>query len=132
MAFSEQIAVATIAMEARNQDIATQLAVAFTLLNRVRDGRWGSNLASVCLAREQFSSWNTSDPNRQWLASAQNGDPALLTAAEVLKEAVNGSVVDPSHGATHYYSTDIPPPQWAAKARFLVQRGALRFYDQVP
>lgn len=130
MAFSVELGVATVVMEASNQGYDVMLAVAFVLLNRIKDGRWGTNLASVCLAPEQFSCWNTKDRNRKRLAEMRNDDPSLLLAQKALLDASNG-VPDPSHGATHYYSIDIPAPSWAASGRFLVQHNELRFYDEV-
>lgn len=130
MAFSIELGVATIVMEASNQGEDVLLAVAFVLLNRIKDGRWGTNLASVCLAPEQFSCWNTKDPNRKRIAEMRNDDPNLLTAKKVLLDASNGAP-DPSLGATHYYSTDIPEPDWVPGARFLVQLQDIRFYNEV-
>lgn len=132
MAYSEQLATATIAMEASGEGADGELAVAFVLVNRMRDGRWGPNLASVVLAPEQFSGWNTNDPNRKRIALMKNADPILSSAATALEKALSG-VADPTRGATHYYSVDMPsPPFWAAKGQFLIQIGKHRFYNQVP
>lgn len=132
MAYSEQLATATIAMEASGEDADGQLAVAFVLRNRMNDGRWGTNLASVVLAPEQFSCWNTEDPNRKRLAAMKNDDPVLTTAAKVLGLAFSG-LSDPTNGATHYYSVKIKEaPFWVAKGIFTVQIGNHRFYKDVP
>lgn len=132
VAYSQELAVMTIAMEASGEGDDGQLAVAFVLVNRLKDGRWGSNLASVVLWPEQFSGWNTHDPNRMRLARMMNADQAILTAGFALNKAVRGSVTDPTMGATHYYSEDMPqPPSWAATGHFLVQIGKHRFYDKV-
>ena len=86
MAYSQQIATATIAMEASGEGPDGELAVAHTLLNRVKDGRWGRNLASVCLWKKQFSCWNDEDPNRIRFANMDNADPALQAAAKALQD----------------------------------------------
>lgn len=132
MAYSEELATATIVMEASGEGEDGLLAVAFVLVNRVHDGRWGPNLASVVLAPEQFSGWNTHDPNRRRIAGMKTADRAILLANAALKKALSGAP-DPTCGATHYYSVDMPsPPPWAAKGHFLVQIGKHRFYNQVP
>lgn len=131
MAYSVQIAAATIAMEASGEGQDGQLAVAFVLINRLKTGRWGSTLASVALARKQFSCWNEDDPNRLRMAGMKNADPAILAAEKALDLASSGGS-DPTHGATHYYSiTMSEPPEWASQATFLVQIGNHRFYNNV-
>jgi len=131
VAYSLQIATATIYMEASGEGPQGELAVAHVLLNRQADGRWGKTLAQVCLAPEQFSCWNTTDPNRRRMAALGNDDPALLSANAALG-AAQGGAADPTRGATHYYSAKMPsPPEWAGSGRFLVQIGNHRFYDQV-
>lgn len=130
MAYSQELATATIAMEASGEGEQGELAVAFVLVNRMKDGRWGSNLASVVLAPEQFSCWNTKDPNRRRIADMKNVDTALQAAGVALGRALSG-YPDPTMGATHYYSVDIPAPDWAATGQFLVQIGKHRFYNKV-
>lgn len=119
-------------MEASGEGDEGMIAVAYVLLNRMKDGRWGDNLAEVCLAPEQFSCWNTNDPNRKRMARMKNADPLALGALSALGKAFRGAIVDPTLGATHYYSTDVGEPDWAAKGHFLIQIGKQRFYDKVP
>lgn len=131
MAYSQEIATATIAMEASGEGADGEKAIAFVLLNRVKDGRWGNNLASVALAPEQFSCWNTSDPNRKRMAKMDDDDPIIKSAATAIAQAQTG-LPDPTLGATHYYSVDMPkPPFWALTGHFLVQIGKHRFYNNV-
>lgn len=132
MAYSVQLASATIVMEASGEGEEGMEAVAFVLVNRVKDGRWGENLASVVLAPAQFSCWNTTDPNRRRIAEMKNDDPVLLKAIELVALAMDGSKPDPTQGATHYYSTTMAkPPVWAMTATFVVQIGKQRFYKDV-
>lgn len=122
----------TIAMEASGEGEKGEIAVAFVLLNRMKTGRWGDNLASVVLAAEQFSCWNTKDPNRQRIAKTKNADPIFITAGAALNKALNG-YPDPTGGATHYYSIDMEEaPYWVEKSYFTVQIGKHRFYKGVP
>ena len=131
MAYSVEIATATIAMEASGEGPDGELAVAFVLINRLKTGRWGSTLAAVALARKQFSCWNEDDPNRMRMALMKNADPAIVSAQAALDKATSNNP-DPTKGATHYYSVDMPqPPFWASTATFLVQIGKHRFYGNV-
>ena len=50
-------------MEARGEDAAGQEAVTHVINNRLRHGGFGKTAAAVCLAKDQFSCWNTGDVN---------------------------------------------------------------------
>lgn len=132
MAYSTEIATLTIAMEASGEGPNGELAVAFVLLNRIKAGKWGSNLASVSLARKQFSCWNEDDPNRLRAARLDNSDPVIISAQKALNLALSGAIPDPTKGATHYYAASIQPPFWASSGNFLIQIGNHRFYNNVP
>lgn len=132
MAYSAEIATLTIAMEARGEGPDGELAVAFVLLNRLKLAKWGSTLASVALAKKQFSCWNEGDPNRHTIAELKTDDPVILAARTALDRASSG-VSDPTHGATHYYAVTLPEaPDWANSGTFLVQIGKQRFYKDIP
>lgn len=128
--FAEEIAARTLYGEARGETQDGQRAVAHVLWNRVRDGRWGKTLATVCLARIQFSCWNASDPNREHIAALTDDDPILQKLREILHTAA--SEKDPTNGATHYYSISmIQVPKWSIGAMFCGQFGRHRFYRDV-
>jgi cell wall hydrolase len=128
--FAEEIAARTLYGEARGEPQEGQRAVAHALWNRVRDGRWGQTLSTVCLARMQFSCWNTSDPNREQIAALTDDDPLLQKLRAILDEARIER--DPTGGATHYFSTSmIQPPKWSIGATFCGQFGRHRFYKDV-
>ena len=128
--FAEEIAVRTLYGEARGEPEDGQCAVAHVLWNRVRDGRWGKTLATVCLARMQFTCWNASDPNREQIASLADHDPILERLRSVLSGA--RSKTDPTDGATHYFSTSmVQPPKWSVDATFCGTFGRHRFYKDV-
>jgi N-acetylmuramoyl-L-alanine amidase len=128
--FSEEVAVRTLYGEARGEADDGQHAVAHVLWNRVRDGRWGKTLATVCLAPMQFSCWNASDPNREQIAALADHAPMLERLRSVL--SVARSEADPTDGATHYFSTSmIQPPKWSIGATFCGTFGRHRFYKDV-
>ena len=62
--------------EARGESLAGQIAVAWTIRNRVKDGKdkswWGEGYASVCQKPYQFSCWNRNDPNFAYLSGPKN------------------------------------------------------------
>jgi spore germination cell wall hydrolase CwlJ-like protein len=128
--FAREVAVRTIYGEARGESEEGQRAVAHVLWNRVRDGRWGQTLATVCLARMQFSCWNASDPNRQQIAEIADNDPILERLHSLLDAARTEK--DPTYGATHYFSTSmIQPPSWSIGATLCGTFGRHRFYRDV-
>lgn len=132
MSFADEIAARTCWMEARGEGEAGMRAVAAVLVNRLRSGKWGKTLASVCLAPFQFSCWNTSDPNRRAMADLDENDPLLLSALAYVADAESGNVPDPTNGATHYYATGTPDPAWVKVARFEGKIGHHFFFSHVP
>lgn len=132
--FSTEFAKRTMDQEARGEGAPGLDAVAHVTLNRLQTGRWGSTLAAVCDAWKQFSGWNPGDPNRQRSLELPDDDPGLLRAEAALEQArqeqLNG--IDPTGGATHYYSDRIGAPVWtAAPAQQTTHIGHHIFYKDV-
>ena len=113
--------------EARGEILDARRGVIWVILNRAASPKWwNGNKAfdetAVILFPEQFSSFNSGDPNAtKWPV---NGEAVW----EETKLAAITPGPDPTGGATSYYSTDIPEPSWAKDMTFTVQLGALRFY----
>ena len=124
--------------EARGESLAGQIAVAWTIRNRVNDGKakswWGEGYAGVCQKPYQFSCWNRNDPNYAYLSGAKPIPPAQY--AQALKAAgqvMAGTMPDPTGGATHYYATTMPkPPAWAKGAKQTMKLGQHVFFKDVP
>jgi N-acetylmuramoyl-L-alanine amidase len=129
MSFDLDVAARTLWMEVRGETVEGQKAVAHVLLNRVKDGRWGHSLTSVCLWAYQFSSWNTGDSNRKTMSFLSDNDPLLMKLQSLLTAAANEP--DPTNGATHYYALWITEPVWVAGATFCGQFGKQKFYKDV-
>ena len=72
--------------EARGEGFDGQIAVAWTIRNRVFDGKakswWGEGYAEVCLKPWQFSCWNQNDPNYVYLSGAKPIPAAQLAQAQ--------------------------------------------------
>lgn len=134
MAGDRTIASYTIYGEASGEDYQTRLGVAYCIINRFKAGRFGKTIAAVCLARLQFSSWNSDEGDRNNLLRAAlcpDTDPIFVDCGNAYDQAYFGAVPDPTHGATNYYDTSIPPPDWTVGAIRTVQLGRLVFYRGV-
>ncbi|MBA4361976.1 MULTISPECIES: cell wall hydrolase [Pseudomonas] len=124
--------------EARGESLVGQIAVAWTIRNRVNDGVskswWGEGYAGVCQAKYQFSCWNANDPNFAFLIGAKPIPASEFTRAQRAADLViSGVEPDPTGGATHYYATSIKtPPAWAAKAKQTYRLGGHVFFRDVP
>lgn len=124
--------------EARGEGLQGQIAVAWTIRNRVNDGKakswWGEGYAGVCRAPYQFSCWNKNDPNFVYL-SGSKPIPAgeFARAQKAANLVISGAVPDPGDGATHYYATTMPKiPVWAAGAKRTLTLGFHVFFKDVP
>lgn len=128
--------------EARGESLAGQIAVAWSIRNRVEmdlhnDGKpdwWGEGYAGVCQKPYQFSCWNRNDPNFAYLSGAKQIPFRELAQARIAADQViDGKVLDPTGGATHYYATSMKmPPAWAAKAKQTLKLGGHVFFKDVP
>lgn len=91
--------------EARNQDIAGQLAVAQVTMNRVRDPRWPNSVCEVVYEHKQFS----------WYWDGKSDMPenekAWETAMFVASAAMDGSGHADLENVTHYHAV-YSQPYW--------------------
>lgn len=123
--------------EARGEGLAGMVAVAWTIRNRVNDGKarswWGEGYAGVCQKPYQFSCWNANDPNYPFLSGAKQipkSDFALCQLAA--QQVIDGLKPDPTAGATHYYATTMPkPPTWVVGAKQTLKLGHHIFFSGV-
>lgn len=124
--------------EARGESLAGQIAVAWTIRNRVDDGKdlswWGEGYAGVCQKPYQFSCWNKTDPNYQFLIGLKQIPLRELAQVRIAADQViDGKVPDLTGGATHYYAIAMKtPPVWAAKAKQTLKLGGHAFFKDVP
>lgn len=96
--------------EARNCSNNERIAIAYTALNRNKDGKkWNgeNDLKKVILCPYQYSAFNENDPNRKKLMDPQGKewDECLDVAQGVLSGKYKNSV----EGATHYHTRNINP-----------------------
>lgn len=128
----------TIWGEARGESTAGKVAVAWTIRNRVFDGKekswWGEGYTGVCQAKYQFSCWNSNDPNYPFLSGARQIPLRELAQCRVVADQViDGKVPDPTGGATHYYAIAMKKaPAWSAKAKQTLKLGGHVFFKDAP
>ena len=133
MAFDREIAAMTIFCEASSEPHEGRVAVAATFFNRLKSGKFGKTIASVCLHRYQYSEWNADradNANLLRAAEAAGNEPMIVDSLAAYDEAAGGS--DPTDGATHYYAEYIQEPEWAKVAQFTIQIGRHKFFKNVP
>ena len=124
--------------EARGEDLIGQIAVAWTIRNRVFDGKtkswWGEGYAGVCLKPWQFSCWNKKDPNYVYLSGVKPIPFREFAQAKIAADhVIAGTAPDPTGGATHYYATTMPKaPAWTVGAKQTLKLGHHVFFKDVP
>lgn len=119
----------TVYGEARGSGYDGMKAVAHVIWNRLRLGRWGDSLTSVCMAPKQFSCQLASDVNKAKLDAATYDNQSLRLALKAVLDARDEP--DPTLGATHYFS-GAETPAWA-KGRLPVNTiGGQFFLNNVP
>lgn len=119
----------TVWREARGEPRDGKIAVAHSILNRVkRPSWWGDSVLSVVSKKWQYSS--LTDPNDKQLTkwpvdTDKEWQDCLLIAWGVY----DGSLRNPAPGADSYFADTIPPPRWADEKKFVVKIGHHSFYD---
>lgn len=128
MTWALEVAARTLWQEARGEPLIGKQAVCHVMWNRVRDGRWGPNLATVCLWRAQFSGWYVpSDPNFKAACILPDNDDGLLACRVLLQMAEHDA--DLTKGALFYFSNSMKtPPNWSKNMTFKGQFGNQRFF----
>jgi hypothetical protein len=123
----ELTAVRTLEGEAGNQPEATQRAVVHVMVNRLKSGRWGYDLTSVCLWFEQFSCWGDYNDNTR-ICKIRASSLLLTKYAEYIDDALKGEP-DPTRGAMWYKNTSLAwPAAWGTEVPPTLVSGALSFY----
>lgn len=132
----------TIWGEARGEGMAGQVAVGWTIRNRVemdlgKDSKpdwWGEGYEGVCRAPWQFSCWNKNDPNSTYLRGEKTIPASeYMRAREAAVAVIEGRQADPTGSATHYYAITMPKaPAWATRAKRTAKIGRHVFFKDVP
>lgn len=114
--------------EARGESQDAQIAVAHTILNRVRrPSWWGRSVMEVLFKKWQYSSMT--DPKDPQLTTWPKDDTVWRQCLFVAQEAMEGRFSNPVPGADSYHDISIAAPKWATDEMFVRQIGKLRFFN---
>lgn len=119
----------TVWREARGESYDCKLAVAYSILQRVKLRRWyGDTITEVIFKKWQYSSMTAPrDPNLvDW---PKSDDQSWIDSLGAAQQAVQEKGLNPAPGADSYFSANIAPPDWALPADFILQIDHIRFYD---
>src|SRR6185437_11694794 len=94
----------TVIGEAANQPPEGQAAVAYSVLNRVNDGGYGSTPTQVVLAPSQYEPWSTR--SKELMAIPTNSN-IYNDVGKIVDGVISGQIKDPTGGATHFLNEDI-------------------------
>jgi len=122
--------------EARGETAIGKLAVGCVVRNRTIDKRWPDTYQEVILQPYQFSSFNSDDPNYKTTLDALRpscngnwGDIAWRECRWAAQSIIGHHCQDFTHGANHYYATNIKTPYWVAGVRPSFMWGPHFFYS---
>lgn len=124
--------------EGRGQPFRGKVGIAWTVRNRVHHSGhywWGDDWEEVVLKKYQYSAFNPGDPNAYRFPKDPKSDPDWAQTLQIAEDVYNGTIADPTGGATHYHRWDMnPKPPWVEgppPAVFTVQLGDHMFYKGV-
>jgi spore germination cell wall hydrolase CwlJ-like protein len=116
--------------EARGTTFRCKIAVASVIRNRaLHSSWWGSGWKDVILKPLQFSIFNATDPNQHKLKEplrydSQDAWEECAIAAQLVYADL---VLDPTHGADHYFSGE-KVPSWATDKTPTLTLDGMRFF----
>ena len=122
--------------EARGEPIKGIEAVASVIMNRLLLSRaaggywWGDTIKEICQAPYQFSCWNKNDPNLPKMLAITPEDKAFAMCLRIARRAINGTLQDPTSGATHYHAKS-STPYWAKHEIPCADIGEHVFYTHI-
>lgn len=104
--------------EVRNESYRCKLAVAYTVVTRAEQGRWGGGVLEVIARRNQYTSMT--HPNDPQLTFFPRDDVRWLDCLKAAAAALLGQEENPMPNADSYHDTSIETPknpEWTAKRR---------------
>lgn len=102
--YDRDAVIRTVAAEAGNESRRGQVAVASVIRNRIEDSRFGNDVSSVVFAPGQFSAWNNDGTGNSIGRNIDPNSEAYKEIGNAVDDVFLGFAVDPTQGATHYYS----------------------------
>jgi len=118
--------------EVRGEGWEGKVAVAWVIRHRAeKPGWWGTDITSVCKAKQQFSCWNKNDPNLPKLTSVTIAHPAFRECLAAAAAVLSNNIPDPVKGATHYHTKGVAPA-WSKGLTPIKEVGYHMFFNNVP
>lgn len=118
----------TIYREARGEPIECQIAVGYSIMNRVENPKWwGRSILSVVTKKWQYSS--LTDPNDKQLTTWPEEGKTWTQCLEVANMVLCKVVKNPLPGADSFHDTSINPPKWATEKNRVGKIGRMVFYN---
>ena len=102
----------TLYLEARNQSVLGQKAVAEVALRRQDSGLWGDSMCQVVTARKQFAPTLVSPQTRLGNTEAWAQAVTIAIEAEQNWALPTGQRKEIVPGASHFMAHDIASPSW--------------------
>lgn len=133
--------------EGRSENIAGRAAIAHTVATRSRER--GISIADACLQKLQYSCWWPAGGKDNYLRQMRLAEWAVGRSGEIPQPAIRvkfresqfiaaavmqGQILDPTDGATHYMTTALwhgNPPSWARTAQVSAVLGNHVFFKGV-
>jgi hypothetical protein len=121
--------------ETRERALPALEALACLVLNRAgsgqkaEGGRWPGEVGAVCLQEGAFAAWRPDPRGRRPAADVTEADAGFTLCLRVAREAVAGTVRDPTGGATLVHP-QTAPPAWAEDHEPAAVIGGLCFYRE--
>lgn len=133
-AFDQEIMARTAIGEARGEMIEGMQAVMWSGMNRFNaKGKWFSmpSIAGTFLKYKQYDCWMPNDQNYSIISNLTVNSGLLISALKWASGVIDGTIPDPTDGATHYYADSIDSPDWVIGATKTVQIGRHIFFKDV-
>jgi hypothetical protein len=121
--------------EARDRSLPALEALACAVRNRAdagrsgNGGRWRGGIGAACLQPGEFAAWRPDPAGRRPAVEVTEADPFFVLCRRVAREAVAGTVRDPTGGATLFHPAGAPPA-WAEGHEPTAVVGGLCFYRE--
>lgn len=116
------ILIRTVIGEGAGEDAKGQAAIAHVIFNRLNSGKFGNTVSKVALQPAQFSAWNAitggagGRGGNELVRKHGTDSPLYKAVGTVVDGVINGKSLDPTGGATHYFSpkgmSNNQPPIW--------------------